>query len=426
MGFFSVNKDSKASAFGGPGMTTKDNIIPSTTDFGGGDFFYPYSVVSSLNWKDRDYLQHYLEVPELASVINKKASAFSKMKIEVVSKATGKPVNNQDTAAKTLRNPNYFQSQKEFLYQTKLFHEIFGNEFLYFFKPAGFTTKISGLFTLPPLFVEIDEPTDRPFFLRSNFADEVQYWISMGNQRTNLDKGEFVHINQAASNIKADNVFWGESRMQSAMVAIQNIRAAYEARNVLIENRGALGILTNNSTDGIGSTLPLDEKEKQKVQDEWKKYGIQKNQFQAIITSLNLKWQQISTDANKLQLFEETKADQEQLCDAYGVPFELFANQKGVTFDNKKQARREFYENTIIPEAEEWIDALNRYFETYNKSWEIKGSFDHLSVFQENQKERAQSITLLTNALSKAFQDGALSLDQYKAELRKLRIGENG
>jgi HK97 family phage portal protein len=210
------------------------------------------------------------------------------------------------------------------------------------------------------------------------------------------------------------------------MGAVQNIRAAYEARNVLIENRGALGILTNNSTDGIGSTLPLDESEKKKVQDEWKKYGIQKNQFQAIITSLNLKWQQISTDANKLQLFEETKADQEQICDAYGVPFELFANQKGVTFDNKKQARREFYENTIIPEAEEWIDALNRYFETYNKSWEIKGSFDHLSVFQENQKERAQSITLLTNALSKAFADGALTLEEYKSELRKLRIGENG
>lgn len=422
MGLFKFNK---AKAFGGPGMVTKGSNIPSTTNSEPGDFFYPYSVVSSLNWKDRDYLQHYLEVPELASVINKKALAFSNMKIEVVSKATGKPVNNQDTAAKTLRNPNYFQSQKEFLYQTKLFHEIFGNEFLYFFKPAGFTNRINGLFTLPPLFVEIDEPTDRPFFLRSDFADEVQYWFSMGNGRVNLKKGEFVHINQATSNVKADNVFWGESRMQSIIAAIQNIRAAYEARNVLIENRGALGILTNNSTDGIGSTLPLDPKEKERLQDEWKKYGVQKNQFQAIITSLNLKWQQISTDATKLQLYKETKADQEQICDAYGVPMELLSNEKGVTFDNKKQARRDFYENTIIPEAEEWIDGLNRYFETYNKSWEIKCSFDHLSIFQENKKEWAQSITFLTNALSKAFQDGALTIEEYRTELRKLKIGEN-
>lgn len=398
----------------------KKQITGSITQFGN-EFFYPLFGGMSLNWSDNQYLKHYLEVPEVAAVINKKATAFSNMKLEVVSKATGKPVNNQEPVVRLLRRPNYFQSQKEFLFQTKLFHEIFGNEYLYFLSPAGFRN-VTGLFTLPPNFVEIEEPST-PYFLRSDFADGVQYWISFGNKRVSLERGKFLHINNASADLKSDNVFKGESRMRSLAGPIANIRAAYEARNVLIENRGALGILTNGQSDAIGSSLPLDPKEKEKLQKYFKQYGLTKHQSQVIITSLNLKWQQMTIDADKLQLFEETKYDQEKICDAYGVPFELFANQKGVTYDNKKEAKKELYENTIIPEAAEWVDALNRYFETQNRSWEIVFSFDHLDVFQENKKDRAQALSMLVTALSKAYADGALSLEEYKKELAKLKIG---
>jgi hypothetical protein len=66
---------------------------------------------------------------------------------------------------------------------------------------------------------------------------------------------------------------------------------------------------------------------------------------------------------------------------------------------------------------------MNRRFETMDKSWELKASFEHLDVFRENEKDRAQSITVLINGLSKAYQDQALTLEQYKRELEKLNIG---
>lgn len=404
--------------------TNKD--MPATVKtFGPGQFFYPIQTAGSIDWEDKQYLKHFLEVPEVAAVISKKAAAFANMRLDVVSKATGQPVPNSNPIAKRLRNPNYFQSQKEFLQQTKLFQEIFGNEIMYLFQPEGFTNRISGMFTLPPVFIEIDEPSSQDeFFLRSDYSEKVKYWINWGSGRVDLPNDKIIHVNNANIDLRSDDVFWGESKMKALSMPIANLRAAYEARNVLIENRGALGILSNNATDGIGSTLPLDQKEKEKVQSEWKKYGVQKNQMQAIITSMNLKWQQISIDADKLQLFEETKHDAEKICDAYNYPFELLANQKGVTFDNKKEARKELYENAIIPEAQEWVNALNRKFETEDKTWEIQGTFEHLHVFRENQKERAQTVTLLTNALSKAFQDGAISLQQYQQELLKMKIGD--
>lgn len=385
------------------------------------DFIIPMGVASSMAWGSNElkHLKDYMEVPEVAAIINMKARAFASMNLQAVSKSTGLPVSVNE--ARIIKTPNYFQSQKEFLMQTKLFQEIFGNEILYFLKGVGMP--VSRMFTLPPINVDIDETGRNPYWLEKEFPESVKYHIDWNGRRIELNNDEICHINNAKAKVLSDDVYWGESPMRALQAPIANIRAAYEARNVLIENRGALGILSNNSADGMGATMPLLAEEKDELQTDYKRFGLSKEKWQIIITSLNLKWQQMSVDIDKLKLFEEVKADTEQICDAYGVPFELLANQKGTTFENRKSAEKAFYTGTIIPEAEEWAGALNRKFNTENKSWEVIAMFDHLDIFAENQKDRAQSIAVLINGLSKALADGAITLDQYQKELQKLKIG---
>lgn len=390
------------------------------------DFFMEISAYRSLtSWKltDLQCLKYYLTIPELNAIINIKARAFSAMNLQIVSKGTGLPVKNYEPIVRALKYPNYFQSQKEFLMQTKLFQEIFGNEIIYFLTPIGLKNNVKGMFTLNPLDVDIEEINTTPYWLTDEFDERVKYFIDWGGKRYQLPTDEIIHINNSKVNVKADDVFWGESQIKALAGPLSNIKAAYEARNELIENRGALGILSNDATDVAGA-LPLDGEEKDKLQSEYQsKYGIGRDKWKLIITSLKLKWQQMAVDIDKLKLYEEVKADTEKICDAFGVKYELLANQKGSTFENQKQAEKAFYTNTIIPEAQEWVSALNRRFETMDKSWEIKCDFSHLDVFRENEKERGQSITMLISGLSKAFQDGALSIEEYKAELKKLNIG---
>lgn len=404
--------------------TVKKETIITTTGKNDDGFFIPISESNSITWgaTDQKYLLDYIEVPEVCSLINIKARAFSMMNLEIISKSTGLPVKNNEPLVKSLRQPNYFQSQKEFLMQTKIFQEIFGNEIIYFLSPVGFANNVKGMFTLPPLFVDIEEPKNEKFWMFSEFPESVRYYIDWAGSRQYLSNDEIIHINNSRLNVKSNDVYWGESPLASVQIAISNIRAAYEARNVLIENRGALGILSNEASDVAGA-LPLDPKEKEKLQKEYKNYGVSKQQYQLIITSLSLKYQQMSQDVDKLRLFEEVKADTEVLCDAFGVPFELLANQKGTTFENRRMAEKWLYVNTIIPEATEWVGALNRRFETMDKSWEIVADYSHLEIFSENAKERAQTMSMLITALSKAFVDGALSMPDYKKELEKLKIG---
>ena len=64
-----------------------------------------------------------------------------------------------------LQTPNWFQAQKEWIRQSVLFHEIYGNEYQYLFFPVGMPQKVSRIFTLPPNLVTAEYNEKTPFFL---------------------------------------------------------------------------------------------------------------------------------------------------------------------------------------------------------------------------------------------------------------------
>lgn len=397
--------------------------IPVSQGGDNGAFFYSLGSVGASIWGASGLMLDYIEVPELNAVIGWKARAFSNMKLEVVSKTTLKSVDirNNDPIVRVIRNPNYFQSQKELLMQTKIWQEVYGNEYLYFNSPAG-TRAYNGLFTLNPQFMNIQYGTTTvPYYMIDKLPENIRYQMTWGGVEKDVTD-KVLHINN--TNLDPDSGNWlkGNSQIDSLTAAIENIRASYEARNVIISNRGALGILSNGSVDGMGSILPMDGKEKEQLDKALKGYGLTKNQHQFIITNLNLKWQQMAVDSDKLQLHKECEESFKTICNVYGVNYEIFANDN--TYENKRAAERATYQNTIIPEAEEWVSALNRKLGTDEKSWIIQCSFDHLPIFAENIKERATTLNLITTALDKAFMNNVITREEYRAELKKFKVGE--
>jgi hypothetical protein len=272
--------------------------------------------------------------------------------------------------------------------------------------------------------VSIELKNDGAFFFITPEDVQINYTIKIKNTVIPIAKENIVHLNDNRVNVtqSGDNLLKGESKLIALSAPINNIIAAYEARNVFLVNRGALGILSNSSKDGIGGTVPLDDKEKEKLQDDFKKYGVQKNQWHTIITNMSLNWQQMSVDIDKLKVFEEVEEDFFKICDGFGISKDLFSVKRGVTFNNQQNAEKRFYESTIIPEFKEWIGSVNMFFGTEKETWQLSGDYSHLPIFQANIKERGQSLQTIVNALSKALEDGAITIEQYKAELSKFGI----
>jgi len=334
----------------------------------------------------------------------------------------------EDDLISLLRNPNYFQSKEELFAQTSLFKDIFGNEYLYAQRPVGMK-KITGMFTLPSQSVKIEQLrsislNESPFFLRKAMQDSLQYiYCDVDGSKYVISKDNLLHLND--NNIRnntPENFYLGISRLDALSAPISNIRAAYEARNVLIENRGAIGILSNASKDGIGGVAPMNKGEREKVQAAFQGYGITKGKSPVIITNLALQWSQMAVDVEKLKLFEECIEDTIKICDAYGVPIEMLSLIRNTTFNNKASAQVQFYRDTIIPDANVRVAGINKKFDTKSRGYTLIASFNHLPIFETERKERAQTLFISVNALSKALADGAIDLQLYKQELSKLGI----
>lgn len=367
------------------------------------------------------WLKDYLEVPEVQASINWKARAFSNMKLDVVNAETLAPAPGTNKAAQLIRRPNYFQSQKEFIRQTRLFYYIFGNEIIYGNRPFGFSVKtVNGLFSLPYNLLSIKADIQKHFFFQ-NELPKVEMKMRFGGYEIPIPYTDCMHLNDNNVQLTAKDFLVGTSRLGALQAPIKNLRAAYEARNVMIENRGALGILTNAGADAGGS-IPLDPDDKDQLQADFKKYGLTKKQHQFILTSLSLKWQQIAIDTDKLKLFEEATEDQRKIIDGFGLRTELFARERGATYQNQIQAERAVYQDTIIPEAEEWTTALTEYLGLSGTAYKVHGTFDHLAVFQDNKKEYATGLRLLAMALSEAYSQGIISFEQYQEQLAKYGI----
>jgi len=391
----------------------------------GGSYFYPQSILTTLN--NTKTFEAFNTVPEVNAVLNFRATAKKNVVFTAVNKTNNKESTspNAKKVLKLLNNPNFFQDGKEFIRQSSLWHDIDGNEYLFFQKAIGFkASNTRQIFTLPPQNVNIELKNEGPFFFLDDREIELHYNIKINNTVIPLPSENIVHLNDNRVNVSQnnENLLKGESKLKALSGPINNIIAAYAARNKFLISRGALGLLTNSSKDGIGGTVPLDDKEKEKLQEEYKRYGIQPGQWDIIITNMSLQWQQMGVDIEKLKVFEEVREDFFKILDAYGVPQDLFASNKGVTFQNQKNAEKRFYESTIIPETAEWIGAINQFFETENETWKIIGDYSHLPVFSENQKERGQALQTIVNSLSQALEDGAITLDQYKAELERFGI----
>jgi len=388
----------------------------------GSSWFYNMATDADVwGWDKERYLSSFNEVPELNAVINLKARAFSNGVIKAVNK-DGEEIENG--VPDCLKKPNWFQDTKEFMRQTKLFHEIYGDEYIYTLFGVGMKklTGVKALYALPPNLVDCEYMEKQPFFTFFKQPEGIRYYLTETEER--LDTDQIIHLNDnrvSVASMTGKSILKGESKMRGLAAAINNIRYAYEARGVILKTRGAVGILSNNAED-VSGQVPLDPKERERVQDEFRNYGTLNGQSHTIITAMNLRWQKMGVNPSELGLYAETIEDFFKICDSYGTPIDLFASTKGSTFENQKQAEKGLYLRTTIPEANEWIGAVSRAIMPEGISLVI--DYSHLPIFAEDLKVRGESLTAITNALSKMLVDGAITIEEYKEELLKYGIGK--
>ncbi len=365
---------------------------------------------SSPEWlNDKQLLDWYSLVPQVKTVINRKASMASNMKIRLV-RGEGEDAEQIDThpVLDLLQTPNVLQSQKEFIIQNWVFFEIFGESFT-LMNGGEFITTPSSLFNLPNDLLEM-KLTGRLYKQIEESGIIDGYKLEVNGKSEDYTAEEIIHF----ANYGGSDGIKGQSVLKTLQFPVTNTFKSYEARNVLIAKRGAIGILSNSSGDETGG-IPLKPKEKEELQEKFdSKYGLQEDQSQVIVTNGSLKWQAMNFDVEELALHLEETQNFRILVDAFGLNMNIFSDEKGATFENQKEGQRSAYESTIIPQAESWLEKLSKAVLTeqdIKSGLRLWPDFTHLPCLQANQKEKAEA----DDKKASAFKKTAEGIEKLRA-----------
>lgn len=358
-----------------------------------------------------DLMCVYLSIPHLRLVIDQKAKMFANMEIKLVDK-DGKE-KDQHPVLTLLKNPNPLQTQEQFLAQYSIYKDIYANAFIY--KLKAFKDSLPKvLWNLPGGDMKVI-PTGK-MFQQMKIEDIVKHYeftVDNGLEPTKFKTDEIIHISTGVS----ENYFIGKSAILTLNKALSNIDGAYKTRNILIHEKGAIGILSSETKDSDGA-IPFGPGERQRIEREYhQKYGLGDDKMRIIMSGAALKWSPMSFPTKDLMLFEEVEDDFAAILGEYGMSRDLFPSTKGATFENQSLAIRATYQNTEQPEADLLMRKLTKEFRLEEQGLELQASYEHVPAMQEDKEKAAREQKTKVEGLILALDKGIITKEQMAAQL---------
>lgn len=344
--------------------------------------------------------EHYLQIPELRTVINKRASMMAGG-VPYLEDLEGNVVDSHPWVFELLNNPNPTQSWSDVIFTLSVNDALYSNSFAY--APKRSFGVVNLVVPLPSNQISIQLSGRRLKQMESEgLIDYFDfYYDDETKERLTLD--EVIYLTTP----DGINIVNPNSRMEALKYPLSNIRAAYTKRNVLLENIGAIGILSAKSND-IGGAIPMTPEEKREIQQDW----YRRSKDELIITEADVNWQPMSFPTKDLMLFEELDADKMALVDIFGLNAYVFSQDKGATFSNVKEGLKMAYTDTIIPETKQMYDALSEQLGLIAEGYKLCVDFSHIPVMQVDDNQSAQALDTRAAALLKIQQSGVVLTDE--------------
>jgi HK97 family phage portal protein len=282
-----------------------------------------------------------------------------------------------------LIQPNSFQKFEDILELMVWSLDTLGNAFAIKTEFSG--TRFNRLFMLPAVNVV-------PFTIEDIFITKYQYQNT--EKLLTIDPDEMIHFKYP--NLRSP--CWGLGLIEQAEILLQknlnrdNYMSSFYKNGVVMS-----GVF---STDAVAVAGEQRERMKADFKNEMSGIG---NFFKTFFAWGGFKFQPINANHRDSQDVEQSKLTRDDILAVFGVPGALLGFTDGVNYSTAEIQERVFINNTLIP-------LLNRLEDLI--SWEIVRCFN-LSWRFEFVKPINENLSLKSTWVSRAFQDGIISKEQY-------------
>ena len=353
-----------------------------------------------------------------ATVIERCGSMFSNGKFYVTDKDGNEHLDNEkgkySKIRSLLKHPNPIQSGRQFNKQVEITLKTFGFCPIYTFRALRSEVPVS-MWIIPPELFHME--VDSNIWKKAKLEDIVKKaWIMRGNENIHLENDEYFIVSDANADISMSEQELSYNHVTDSLSKpINNWIAQMIARGTLIVDGGPKGVLCNNANGDIYGDSSLSPGEADRLNDKFKrKYGIVGKLFSILVTTANVKWVPITGNSEDLKLHQEDKECRNAICNALGINPNVLISDS--TYDNQNGAKRDAYQDLVIPDSENYCEALTRAI-AGNDEIVIRLDYSHISVLQEDKKNAASALSLVSNAIRNLYNDGIITLVVSRIEV---------
>lgn len=353
-----------------------------------------------------------------ATVIERCGSMFSNGKFYVTDKDGNEYLDDEKgkygKIRSLLKHPNPIQSGRQFNKQVEITLKTFGFCPIYTFRALRSEVPVS-MWIIPPELFHIE--IDSNIWKKSKLEDVVKKaWIMWGNENIHLENDEYFIVSDANADTSMSEQELSYNHVTDSLSKpINNWIAQMIARGTLIVDGGPKGVLCNNANGDIYGDNSLNPGEVDRLNENFKrKYGIVGKLFSILVTTANVKWVPITGNSEDLKLHQEDKECRNAICNALGINPNVLISDS--TYDNQNGAKRDAYQDLVIPDSENYCEALTRAI-AGNDEIVIRLDYSHISVLQEDKKNAASALSLVSNAIRNLYNDGIITLVESRREV---------
>ncbi len=368
---------------------------------------YNWSVNSGQNVTNEALISNFETIPEMFTITNYIADKVSNIPVKVV-KPSGKPATNSELN-KLIANPNEYQSWNELIKLFFSYYEPLGNAYFYGIKPEGMGL-VTKLYCLPVEKTQIILARNKA--LPAWMNEVAGYEVNIGNQIYSLPADMVFHEKYVTLRYDDGSWVYGISKYMPGDKINRELKAIHDAKTSIIEQRGAVGFITNESEQP-------DEAQSKVVKEKLKSstgYGLLGDQDKVIVTTEKLRWQQMALGIQELQIIENAKLSFAQMCQLNGFDPVIFSTE-GSTFANKQEAVKDMMNKVIKPKVDNFYKNLSIFLSGGYGGDQIVPDWSQVEELQEDKKA-------MTELLSKQIECMIITPKEAREQLYPDQAGE--
>lgn len=356
----------------------------------------------------------YRYCPPLQGVIQKRANALTRgviLPVDEKDQVITSSAFNKDM--KILARPNQFQTMTQFLGMVETMVCVYGVAYIYSIRSVGFKDA-TGFVVIPN---ECIIPSYKTYInILDNQSPIVDsYTINLYGMSFVLKDDDIKLITEVRdSTVNMTHAYQPKSRLDALEYPIKNIVASLESRNTIITRRGADVIISPKNGDTAAIMSVMTPEEKKQLQDEYARYGTLSEQWHTMIARVPMDATNISRSVQQLGLFDGENADHRAIASAFGVPVPLLAMPDTAKYSTYGEAKKELYEDTIIPESQVISETLDLLFNTAAKGYKFYFDYSMLECMQKSEKDKADALGAMVKALNEAVTAQLITIDEAK------------